>query len=89
MPRHFTHSLHHPFTFTRSTQSATLRVSDFVENTRLFAHPPPVVRVASRQYPVTVHFNKRTPIDDYLPETLKKILKIHKKLPAGAFQCRA
>ena len=67
-----------------ASQSATLRVSDFVENTRLFAVPPPVVRVASRQYPVTVHFNKRTPIDDYLPETLKKILKIHKKLPAGA-----
>jgi ATP-dependent RNA helicase DHX37/DHR1 len=63
--------------------SATLRVSDFVDNKRLFAVPPPVVHIAARQYPVTIHFNKRTPIDDYLPEALKKIIKIHRKLPPG------
>ena len=39
--------------------SATLRVSDFTENPRLFRNgPPPVVNVESRQFPVTIHFNK-------------------------------
>lgn len=39
--------------------SATLRVSDFTENARLFrSGPPPVINVESRQFPVTIHFNK-------------------------------
>lgn len=40
--------------------SATLRVEDFTQNQRLFTTPPPVIKVESRQFPVTVHFNKRT-----------------------------
>lgn len=45
--------------------SATLRIQDFTENRRLFKIPPPVINVEARQYPVTVHFNRRTN-DNYL-----------------------
>lgn len=62
--------------------SATLRVEDFTGNTRLFPIPPPVISVESRQFPVTVHFNKRTP-DDCLHEALRKVCKIHRTLPTG------
>lgn len=40
--------------------SATLRVSDFSENTILFPTPPPVLKIEARQYPVSIHFNRRT-----------------------------
>lgn len=88
--------------------SATLRVEDFTENTRLFKVPPPVIEVIvivitlcyfifmnlvhdiyiffkqiqSRQFPVTVHFNKHT-YSDYLKEAFKKTVKIHTRLPEG------
>lgn len=39
--------------------------------------------VESRQFPVTVHFERRTP-DDYLDAAFKKVCKIHEKLPEGA-----
>ncbi|XP_021370446.1 probable ATP-dependent RNA helicase DHX37 [Mizuhopecten yessoensis] len=64
--------------------SATLRVEDFTDNARLFRVTPPVVKVDSRQFPVTIHFNKRTPLDNtYLNEAYKKVCKIHRKLPEG------
>ncbi|CCE64108.1 hypothetical protein TPHA_0G02710 [Tetrapisispora phaffii CBS 4417] len=63
--------------------SATLRVSDFSENKTLFDHSPPVVNVAARQFPVAVHFNRRTPYD-YADEAFRKTCKIHRKLPPGA-----
>ncbi|KAL0818359.1 hypothetical protein ABMA28_008837 [Loxostege sticticalis] len=62
--------------------SATLRVEDFTENTRLFKEPPPVIKIDSRQFPVTVHFNKHT-YSDYLKEAYKKTVKIHTRLPEG------
>lgn len=62
--------------------SATLRVEDFRDNKMLFPEPPPVLKIDSRQFPVTVHFNKRTP-EDYLTETFRKVCKIHRQLPAG------
>lgn len=62
--------------------SATLRVSDFAENTTLFSSPPPVINVAARQHPVTVHFNRRTS-SDYVTEAIKKATKIHTRLPPG------
>ncbi|XP_034671389.1 probable ATP-dependent RNA helicase kurz [Drosophila subobscura] len=62
--------------------SATLRVSDFTENTRLFKQPPPLINVECRQYPVTIHFQKRTP-EDYVAEAYRKALKIHNQLPEG------
>ena len=62
--------------------SATLRVGDFTENRRLFKAPPPVISVESRQFPVTVHFNKHTR-EDYMEEALRKVCKIHRELPEG------
>ncbi|KAG5673670.1 hypothetical protein PVAND_003696 [Polypedilum vanderplanki] len=62
--------------------SATLRVEDFTKNAKLFKEPPPVINVESRQFPVTVHFNKVT-ADDYVREALIKTIKIHTKLPEG------
>jgi len=63
--------------------SATLRVEDFTLNSKLFKSPPPVVKVDARQFPVTVHFNKRTPGDDYVGEAFRKVCKIHRQLPEG------
>lgn len=62
--------------------SATLRVSDFTENKKLFKIPPPVLKVDARQFPVTVHFNKRTD-PDYVNEAYRKTVKIHTTLPDG------
>ncbi|KAJ3895464.1 P-loop containing nucleoside triphosphate hydrolase protein [Lentinula edodes] len=62
--------------------SATLRVSDFASNKSLFSTPPPVINVAARQHPVTVHFNRRT-VSDYVTEAIKKTTKIHTRLPPG------
>uniref|UniRef100_A0A671TJ78 RNA helicase n=1 Tax=Sparus aurata TaxID=8175 RepID=A0A671TJ78_SPAAU len=63
--------------------SATLRVEDFTDNTKLFRIPPPVIKVDARQFPVTIHFNKRTPMEDYTGEVFHKICKIHRMLPPG------
>ncbi|NXS38396.1 DHX37 helicase, partial [Pomatostomus ruficeps] len=63
--------------------SATLRVEDFTDNSRLFSAKPPVIQVDARQFPVTVHFNKKTPLDDYSGECFRKVCKIHRMLPAG------
>uniref|UniRef100_A0AAV2MNM6 Ubiquitin recognition factor in ER-associated degradation protein 1 n=1 Tax=Knipowitschia caucasica TaxID=637954 RepID=A0AAV2MNM6_KNICA len=63
--------------------SATLRVEDFTENQKLFRIPPPVINVDSRQFPVSIHFNKRTALDDYTSEAFHKICKIHRMLPPG------
>ncbi|KAK7145529.1 hypothetical protein R3I93_013304 [Phoxinus phoxinus] len=63
--------------------SATLRVEDFTENKRLFRSPPPVIKVEARQFAVTVHFNKRTQMDNYTGEAFRKICKIHRMLPPG------
>ncbi|XP_068623266.1 probable ATP-dependent RNA helicase kurz [Battus philenor] len=62
--------------------SATLRVEDFTENTRLFKVPPPLIKIDARQFPVTIHFNKHT-YSDYLKEAYKKAVKIHTRLPEG------
>ncbi|CAR25821.1 hypothetical protein ZYGR_0A03930 [Zygosaccharomyces rouxii] len=63
--------------------SATLRVADFSENLSLFSTPPPVLNVEARQFPVSVHFNRRTPYN-YVDEAFKKTCKIHQRLPPGA-----
>ncbi|XP_017465879.1 PREDICTED: probable ATP-dependent RNA helicase kurz [Rhagoletis zephyria] len=62
--------------------SATLRVEDFIGNTKLFKYPPPLLKVEARQYPVTVHFQRHTP-NDYMQEAYRKTVKIHSKLPEG------
>ncbi|KAL2556665.1 RNA helicase family protein [Forsythia ovata] len=66
--------------------SATLRVEDFVSERserRIFHNPPPVIEVPTRQYPVTMHFSKRTEIIDYIGQAYKKVLSIHQRLPPG------
>ncbi|XP_075754590.1 putative ATP-dependent RNA helicase DHX37 isoform X2 [Pelodiscus sinensis] len=63
--------------------SATLRVEDFTDNKKLFPTVPPAIQVDARQFPVTVHFNKKTPVDDYSGECFRKVCKIHRMLPAG------
>ena len=62
--------------------SATLRVEDFTTNAKLFRVPPPVISVESRQFPVTVHFNKKTNTD-YIGDAFRKVCKIHNTLPEG------
>jgi ATP-dependent RNA helicase DHX37/DHR1 len=64
--------------------SATLRLSDFVENKRLFPNnPPPVVSIAAKTYPVNIHYEKTTE-EDYVEAAYGKVLDIHRKLPAGS-----
>lgn len=63
--------------------SATLRIGDFVDNKRLFQVPPPVINIQARQYPVAVHFQKKTELDDYVGAAYKKACQIHKQLPDG------
>lgn len=63
--------------------SATLRISDFMQNAHLFrSGAPPFVQAEGRQYPVTVHFARRTH-RDYVEETFRKVTKGHRKLPPG------
>lgn len=63
--------------------SATLRVSDFSENSTLFPIPPPILNVSARQFPVSIHFNRKTAFN-YIEEAFKKTCKIHRRLPPGA-----
>ncbi|KAL8734556.1 MAG: hypothetical protein Q9166_001456 [cf. Caloplaca sp. 2 TL-2023] len=63
--------------------SATLRISDFLQNTNLFrSGSPPLLQAEGRQYPVTTHFARRTQ-RDYLEEAFRKVSKGHRKLPPG------
>ena len=67
--------------------SATLRITDFTENTRLFRNgPPPIVKAEGRQYPVTDHFSRKT-THDYVEDMFGKITRGHKKLPPGGMLC--
>ncbi|KAF2640728.1 DEAH-box RNA helicase-like protein [Massarina eburnea CBS 473.64] len=63
--------------------SATLRISDFTDNKRLFRQgPPPLMKAEGRQYTVTNHFARRTQ-RDYVEEMYKKVCRGHRKLPRG------
>lgn len=62
--------------------SATLRVEDFLENPKLFKIKPPLIKVDSRQFPVTIHFNRITS-QNYVVDAIKKAAKIHARLPDG------
>ena len=63
--------------------SATLRITDFLENPNLFRNStPPLIQAEGRQYPVTIHFARRTQ-RDYLEEAFEKVCKGHRKLPPG------
>ncbi|XP_050209530.1 ATP-dependent RNA helicase DEAH13-like isoform X2 [Mercurialis annua] len=60
--------------------SATMRVKDFIS---AFGYSPPIIEVPTRQFPITVHFAKRTDINDYVGQAFKKVLSIHRNLPKG------
>ena len=63
--------------------SATLRITDFLQNPNLFRNgTPPLIQAEGRQYPVTIHFARRTQ-RDYLEEAFEKVYKGHRKLPPG------
>ena len=63
--------------------SATLRITDFLENPNLFRNStPPLIQAEGRQYPVITHFARRTQ-RDYLEEAFEKVCKGHRKLPPG------
>ena len=65
--------------------SATLRITNFLENPTLFRNgTPPLIQAEGRQYPVTIHFARRTQ-RDYLEEAFEKVCKGHRKLPPGGF----
>jgi len=67
--------------------SATLRIDDFVKNDKLFPLPvqkPPVLKIESRQFPVSTHFSRKTEIDDYIGAAFRKICKIHREESKGA-----
>ena len=66
--------------------SATLRVDDFMTNTRLFpssGSKPALVTVPGRTYPVSIHHSKVTELDDYEKKVMEKVCNIHRKLPRG------
>lgn len=62
--------------------SATLSLTSLLENKHLFPESPPVISIPARQHPLTIHFSRRTN-PDYVNEALKKVLKIHRRLPEG------
>ena len=45
--------------------------------------PPPHIQVPARQFPVTVHFSRRTELHDYMGAAFRKVVRIHRELPAG------
>ena len=53
--------------------SASLRIDDFMANRRLFPMAPPLLHVPARQYPITVHFNRRTELDDFVGAAYQKV----------------
>ena len=56
--------------------SATLRIDDFIANKKLFPNlAPPVLKIESRQYPVTTSFAKQTELRDYIAAAYRKICK--------------
>lgn len=68
--------------------SATLSqsVGSFLKNVKLWqplGGPPPILEIEGRQYPVTVHFARKTRLD-YEAEVVEKVARGHKKLPPGA-----
>ena len=65
--------------------SATLRIDDFVKNDKLFPSvKPPVLKIESRQFPVSTVFARKTELDDYIAAAYRKVCKVHREEGAGA-----
>uniref|UniRef100_A0A0N4ZUS9 RNA helicase n=1 Tax=Parastrongyloides trichosuri TaxID=131310 RepID=A0A0N4ZUS9_PARTI len=63
--------------------SATLSLDEFLQKHLFPTVIPKVIKVESRQFPVTVHFEKSTPTD-FCDAAFRKVCEIHEKLPTGA-----
>ena len=63
--------------------SATLRCADFSDNCVLFPTPPPLIHVPARQFPVTVHFARKTELVSYAKAAVAKAAQVHRRLPPG------
>ena len=63
--------------------SATLRCAEFSENRVLFPSPPPLIHVPARQFPVTVHFARKTELTSYARAAVAKAAQVHRRLPPG------
>lgn len=65
--------------------SATLRIDDFVQNDKLFPLiKPPVLKIESRQFPVTTVFARKTELDDYIGAAYRKVCKVHREEGSGS-----
>ncbi|CCJ30662.1 unnamed protein product, partial [Pneumocystis jirovecii] len=64
--------------------SATLRVTDFTDNKKLFNPSPVLIKINARQYPVSIHFSRKTAHTNYVEKSFEIVSKIHKRLPPGA-----
>ncbi|KTW26103.1 hypothetical protein T552_02997 [Pneumocystis carinii B80] len=64
--------------------SATLRIDDFINNNKLFNPPPVLIKIGARQYPVSIHFSRKTVHLNYVEKSFEIVCKIHRKLPPGA-----
>ncbi|GMT19418.1 hypothetical protein PFISCL1PPCAC_10715, partial [Pristionchus fissidentatus] len=62
--------------------SATLRLDDFLQRRLFPAGPPRVLKAEARQFPVTIHFDRKTP-DDFMVAAFRKTCRIHESLPEG------
>lgn len=49
------------------------RLDELTGNKRLFPGKVPLIHVPARCFPVTVHFARRTELDDYLGVAYKKV----------------
>ncbi|EPY35415.1 ATP-dependent RNA helicase DHX37/DHR1 [Angomonas deanei] len=63
--------------------SATMRVMDFRDNTKLFPITPTLINVEARRFPVTNHFSRKTVVHNYVDEAFRMVRQLHKKLPPG------
>ena len=76
---------HYPLKLVIMSATLSHGTDSFLKNDKLWAHvggPPPIVEAEGRQYPVTVHFSRRTR-RDYVSEIVEKVAKGHRKLPPG------
>ena len=76
---------HYPLKLVIMSATLSQGVNSFLQNEKLWrplGGPPPVVNVEGRQYPVTVHFARRTR-PDYVGDVVEKVARGHRKLPPG------
>lgn len=62
--------------------SATLDVDGLFAGEKPLFSSYRMIDVAARQFPVTVHFSRKT-ADNYTEEAFKKVVRIHNRLPSG------